>query len=105
MMSGQPSGKPYFFFGWYVLSACFIILFFQSGARYAFSVMFKPMLVDLGWNRTSLSGAYFLNMIFFALTMSIGGRLYDRYGPKWVILISTMFMSAGYVGIAFIDTL
>jgi MFS family permease len=105
MMSGQPSGKPYIFFGWYVLSACFIILFFQSGARYAFSVMFKPMLADLGWNRTSLSGAYFLNMTFFALTMSIGGRLYDRYGPKWVILISTIFMSAGYVGIAFIDTL
>jgi MFS family permease len=105
MMSGQPSGKPYIFFGWYVLSACFIILFFQSGARYAFSVMFKPMLADLGWNRTSLSGAYFLNMTFFALTMSIGGRLYDRYGPKWVILISSIFMSAGYVGIAFIDTL
>jgi MFS family permease len=105
MMSGQPSGKPYLFFGWYVLSACFIILFFQSGARYAFSVMFKPMLADLGWNRTSLSGAYFLNMTFFALTMSIGGRLYDRYGPKWVILISTIFLSAGYVGITFIDTL
>jgi len=105
MMSGRSSGKPYLFFGWYVLSACFIILFFQSGARYAFSVMFKPMLVDLGWNRTSLSGAYFLNMTFFALTMSIGGRLYDRYGPKWVILVSTLFMSAGYVGIAFIDSL
>ena len=44
-------------------------------------------------------------MTFFALTMSIGGRLYDRYGPKWIILVSTLFMSAGYVGIAFIDTL
>jgi hypothetical protein len=71
MMSGQTSGKSYIFFGWYVLSACFIILFFQSGARYAFSVMFKPMLADLGWNRTSLSGAYFLNMTLFALTMLV----------------------------------
>ena len=104
-MAAHTSKKPYLFFGWYVLSACFVILFFQSGARYAFSVMFKPMLVDLGWNRTSLSGAFFLNMTFFALTMSIGGRLYDRYGPKWVILISTLFMSTGYVGIAFVDTL
>jgi MFS family permease len=37
--------------------------------------------------------------------MSIGGRLYDRYGAKWIILVSTLFMSAGYVGIAFIDSL
>lgn len=105
MISAHASRKPFLFFGWYVLSACFLILFFQSGARYAFSVMFKPMIVDLGWNRTSLSSAFFLNMTFFALTMSIGGRLYDRYGPKWVILVSTVCMSAGYVGIAFIDSL
>jgi MFS family permease len=105
MMSGQPSSKSHLFFGWYILCACFFILFFQSGARYAFSVMFKPMLADLGWNRTSLSSAFFMNMTFFALTMSIGGRLYDRYGPKWIILVSTLFMSAGYVGIAFIDSL
>ncbi len=105
MRFGRPSRKPFLFYGWYVLSACFLILFFQSGARYAFSVMFKPMLVDLGWSRTTLSSAFFLNMTFFALTMSIGGRLYDRYGPKWVILVSTLFMSAGYVGIAFIDSL
>ena len=63
------------------------------------------MLADLGWNRTSLSSAFFLNMTFFALTMSIGGRLYDRYGPKWVILVSTLFLSTGYIGIAFIDSL
>ncbi len=67
--------------------------------------MFKPMIADLGWSRTSLSSAFFLNMTIFALTMSIGGRLYDRYGPKWVILVSTLFMSVGYVGIAFIDSL
>jgi len=105
MMSGQPASKPHLFFGWYILCACFCILFFQSGARYAFSVMFKPMLADLGWSRTSLSSAFFMNMTFFALTMSIGGRLYDRYGPKWVILVSTLFISAGYLGIAFIDSL
>lgn len=51
IVSGQPSSKSSLFFGWYILCACFIILFFQSGARCAFSVMFKPMLADLGWNR------------------------------------------------------
>ena len=104
-MGAQGGRKPFLFFGWYVMFACFGILFFQSGARFAFSVMFKPMLVDLNWNRAHLSSAFFLNMTFFALTMSIGGRLYDRYGPKWVILVATLFVSAGYIGIAFINEL
>jgi MFS family permease len=63
------------------------------------------MLADLEWNRTSLSAAFFLNMTIFALTMSIGGRLYDRHGPKWVILISTLCLSTGCIGIVFIDSL
>ena len=67
--------------------------------------MFKPMIAQLGWDRASISLAFFLNMTIFALTLTIAGRFYDRYGPKWVIFISTLFLSAGYVCISFIDTL
>ena len=44
-------------------------------------------------------------MIFFALTLSIAGKLYDRWGPKWVILFSTLLLSMGYGSISFIETL
>jgi MFS family permease len=93
------------YYGWYILFACFFLLFFQAGARFSFGIMFKPMIVQFGWDRASISLAFFLNMIFFALTLSIAGRLYDRYGPKWVIVVSTLFLSAGYSCISFIDTL
>lgn len=33
------------------------------------------------------------------------GRLYDRYGPKWIIFVSTLFLAAGYGCIAIIDGL
>ena len=92
------------FYGWYILAASFFLLFFQSGARFSFGVMFKPMIAELGWDRASMSFAFFLNMTFFALTMSIGGRLYDRYGPKWVIFFSTVLLSAVYIGFSFIDS-
>jgi len=101
----KPFDGTRLFYGWYILGACFLILFFQSGARFSFGVMFKPMIAQLGWNRASISSAFFLNMIIFAVTMSIAGRLYDRYGPKWIILISSVFVSAGYICIAFIDSL
>jgi MFS family permease len=85
------------FYGWYIVASSFIILFFNSGARYAFGVMFKPIIKEFGWSRGTLSLVFFLNMIVFALTLAIIGRLYDRYGPKWVILISTLFISTGFV--------
>lgn len=99
------STRSNIFYGWYILAACFFLLFFQAGARFSFGIMFKPMIVQLGWDRASISLSFFLNMVFFALTMSIAGRLYDRYGPKWVILVSTLLLSIGYGCISFINSL
>ena len=93
------------FYGWYILAACFSLLFFQAGARFAFGIMFKPMMTQFGWDRASISSVFFLNMVVFALTLSIAGKLYDRWGPKWVILVSTLFLSVGYGSISFISTL
>ena len=92
-------------YGWYILAASFAFLFFQSGARYAFGVMFKPMITQLGWTRASISSAFFLNMAIFAITLSVSGKIYDRYGPRWVIFISTILLSAGFICIAFIQSL
>jgi MFS family permease len=83
------------FYGWYILASSFVILFFNSGTRFSFGVMFKPMITEFGWNRSSISLAFFLNMTLYALSLTIVGRFYDRYGPKWVIVISTIFLSVG----------
>ncbi|MBM4340786.1 MAG: MFS transporter [Deltaproteobacteria bacterium] len=89
-------GKGHLFYGWYIVAAAFIILFFNAGARYAFGVMFKPMIEEFGWSRGSVSLVFFVNMVVFALTLIVTGRLYDRYGPKWVIIVSTLFVAAGF---------
>ncbi len=93
------------FYGWYILSACFFILFFNSGARIAFSVLFNPMLADLGWDRGTISSAFFLHMTVFALSLMVVGRFYDRHGPKWVIIIATLFLTLGYTLTAWINRL
>lgn len=93
------------FYGWYVLAASFFLLFFQSGARFSFGIMFKPMIAEMGWNRASISSVFFLNMVFFALTLSVAGKLYDRYGPRWVILVSTVLLATGYISTAWVDGL
>ncbi|MBW2409287.1 MAG: MFS transporter [Deltaproteobacteria bacterium] len=97
--------KSRIFYGWYILVGCFFLLFFQSGARHSFGVMFKPMIAQLGWDRASISLAFFLNMTLFAITLTVAGRFYDRYGPRWVIFISAIFMAAGYISMSRIESL
>jgi MFS family permease len=96
--------KFHLFYGWYILAASFFILFFNAGARFSFGVMFKPMIVEFGWNRSAISLAFFLNTTIFALSLTIVGRFYDRYGPKWVLMISTVLLSAGYMSISIVNS-
>jgi MFS family permease len=101
----KPRSTSNVFYGWYILASSFVILFFNSGARFSFEVLFKPMITEFGWNRSSISLAFFLNMTLFALSLTVVGRFYDRYGPKWVIVISTIFLSGGYALISRINSL
>jgi len=105
MPSQKISPRPRIFYGWYILSASFVILFLTTGARFSFGVAFKSLMAEFGWNRGTVSLVFFINMTAYALSLIIAGRAYDRYGPKWVIVISTILLSAGFMSVSFIDTL
>jgi MFS family permease len=96
---------PRVFYGWYVLAATFLVLFLNSGGRFVFGVMVKPMEEEFGWSRGAISSAVFLSMAVYALATIVTGRLYDRFGPKWVIVVSTLLFSTGYALMATMDSL
>ena len=68
-----------------VLATGFVVLFFNSGSRYAFGLMLKPMTDDLGWSRSELSLALAAFMLVSALAMPFAGRLADRYSIRTVL--------------------
>jgi len=92
-------------YSFYIVLSSFVILFFNSGARFSIGVIFKPVIAEFGWSRSAISMAFFLHMIVFALSLILVGRLYDRYGPKWIIIISTFFLSGGCFLISLIHSL
>jgi len=96
---------PRIYFGWYVLAASFLILFLNAGIRFFIGVMVKPLITDFGWTRSDVSAAVFLNMAVYAVAVIVTGRLYDRFGPKWVIVVSTLLFAAGYALMAFMTSL
>jgi MFS family permease len=94
------SDKPSFFYGWFVLAASFVMLFFNSGAQFSIGIMFKPLITDFGWNRGAISMVAMVNMVAYAFSMLLMGRAYDKYGPKWVLLTSATILGAGFIGIS-----
>ncbi len=100
----ETSRTFHIFYGWYVLAASFVILFLTTGASFLIGVMFKPFIAEFGWNRGSISMAFFINMAVLAVTFIVAGRAYDRYGPKWVIVISAVLVSVGFMGISVINS-
>ncbi len=93
------------FHGWYVVAASFVILFLTAVGSSIIGVMVKPMEADLGWSRSAITAVIFLNMALYAVSIIVTGRLYDRYGPKWVIAVSTVLFSAGFALMATMHSL
>ena len=102
---GSLSRTPRVFYGWYVLAAAFAVMFFNSGGRSTIGIMLKPMAAEFGWSRGAISAAVFVNLGMYALAGIVTGRLYDRYGPKWVIAGSTLLFSAGFALMAIMHSL
>src|SRR5438094_10552797 len=66
------------------------ITFFQG-----FQAFFLPILSELGWSRTLLSGAFSLRQLENGLASPIVGLLVDRFGARKIIVIGILIAGAG----------
>ena len=84
--------KKGFFYGWTIVSASFIIICITFGVRQTFSIFFKSILSEFGWDRTQISLALSISMIVSACLLPVVGKLVTRYGPKRIILTSILIV-------------
>ena len=96
--SSSPSGG--LFYGWFVLAACFFVLFFSMGTRVGFGAFVIPMETDLGISRTAISLALALGWLVMGVSQPYLGRLNDLIGGRKVIVgsivvlgVTTMLLS------------
>lgn len=83
------------YYGWVIVIIASVCMMFSYGARYAFSVFFKPMSGDFGWSRAMTSGVFSLYMITYAFGSVVTGRVVDKYGPKLLIIFGALFLGGG----------
>jgi MFS family permease len=89
--------KTQFFYGWVVVAVAGLVLTVTAGLRSAPGAWLLPMEEDLGWSKTSLSFAAALGLILFGFSGPLAGRLMNRFGVRWVTLLSVIFSAVAMV--------
>jgi len=77
----DPGSDPAY--GWVIVAALSATATVSYGVlTYAFTVLLVPMERELGWSRTTISGAFSLALGVAALAGPAVGRLLDRHSPR-----------------------
>jgi MFS family permease len=91
---GQSSGR--IFYGWWVVAAAFLNLFFSVGfIYYGFPVFYPAFVSSLGFTRAQVRQGFLLGFVVVGLPFGLlAGVLIDWIGARWVIL-----SGVGFIGI------
>lgn len=83
--------KKKMFYGYRIVGACFVILFFLWGmVLNAFPVFVKPITEDMDWTRGALSIASLMGAIGSIVLAPVAGKLIDRVGVRPVMGAGTL---------------
>jgi MFS family permease len=87
------------FYGWRIVGAAFLNLFFAVGIIfYGFPVFYTAFVETLGFTRAQVTQGFLLGFILVGLPFGLlAGALIDRIGPRAIIL-----SGVGFVGISLV---
>jgi MFS transporter, OFA family, oxalate/formate antiporter len=94
------------FYGWWIVVAAFLNLFFTTGIVYYGFPVFYPSLIDsLGFSRQQATAGIFFGFVVMApLFGLLAGALIDRVGARAVILCGIAFVGLSLVFMGIIET-
>src|SRR6266550_3299081 len=56
-----------FYYGWFVISLCFLTTLTSAGVRSSPSVLIHPLEAEFGWSRTLIASAVSMNLLLFGI--------------------------------------
>jgi MFS family permease len=93
-MAPPHSGR--LFYGYVVVAACFVVLFFIWGmVLNTFPIFLKPIAENMGWGRGELAIALLMGSIGTAISAPIAGLLVDRIGARFVMAAGALVIGLG----------
>jgi sugar phosphate permease len=92
-----------FYYGWFIVSLCFMTTLISAGVRSSPSVLIHPLEGEFGWSRAMIASAISMNLLLFGVAGPISGYLIDRFGPRKVMLGSLTLLITGVSGTVVMD--
>ncbi|MFO7984284.1 MAG: MFS transporter [Desulfatiglandaceae bacterium] len=86
-----------FSYGSIIILACFLIQGIGVGSFVAYGVFFKPLVVEFGWSRATISGASSVAFLLMGLLGILAGNLNDRFGPRMIMTVTGVFFGCSYL--------
>lgn len=81
------------FYGWYVVVGVAMVSLVSAGMTgVGFGLFVKPIEEDLGIPQAYFGWALSARLLGFAVTAAIIGRMLDRYGARWMLVVAGVAM-------------
>lgn len=95
---GRAQGeKKEVYYGWIVVAGVFFMVAVSCGSFYSFGVFFVPIMEEFGWTRGVISGVLFVSGITYAVAVPLIGSIADRFGYKWISIVTAGLMGLGFL--------
>ena len=89
----SPNKVP-FFYGWIILFASTVgVLVSAPGQTTGVSTFTDYLLEAIGITRTQLSTAYMVGTIGSSLVLTWAGKMYDKFGARWVGMVVSLVLA------------
>lgn len=102
-MAEAGNKRPYY--GYVIVAMSFFILLVMWSCILSFGVFVKPLEDQFGWSRGVTSGAFSLCMILLGVLFIVAGRLNDRFGPRLVVTVGSLFGGLGFISLYWLTSL
>ncbi len=89
----QPQKVP-FFYGWVILFATTVgVLVSAPGQTMGIATFTDYLLENIHVSRNQLSIAYMIGTIASSLLLTFAGKMYDKYGARWVGMVTSLILA------------
>jgi MFS family permease len=83
------------FYGWYIVAASLVLIIMDGLLLYSFGVFLPYLNEEFGFTRAIGSSIFSFRSVILAFSLTLAGRLVDRYDPRTVIISGGIIAAVG----------
>ncbi len=86
---------PKFFYGYVILTLCFVNMVVMRGVTGSFGVYYLALLEEFSWSRSDGASIASINFVVYALASPLVGLAFDRLGPRVLMPLGAALVGVG----------